>query len=231
MLTAEQMDEVNFSQKGGLVDKLSFRARVNMHKEFIRLVNPGEHETILDVGASAMPAYTASNFLESVVPPQTITAVGLGEDNPIWHEMYPGVEYIQGNALDLPFEDNAYDIVYSHAVIEHVGNFANQVQLIREAIRVAKRAVWITTPYRWHPVEFHTVLPLLHWLPKKLHRYLLTKFGREFFAKEEVLNLLDYTSLSKAVSLCDQEEIKDTKIHMSRFLGFKSNMLLYIDVG
>ncbi|MBI9015336.1 MAG: methyltransferase domain-containing protein [Clostridiales bacterium] len=32
------------------------------------------------------------------------------------------LEYIQGNALEVPFKDNSFDIVSSHTVIEHVQN-------------------------------------------------------------------------------------------------------------
>ena len=39
-----------------------------------------------------------------------------------------------------------------------------------EALRVARRA-FVTTPNRWFPVEVHTRLPLVHWLPERLaHR-------------------------------------------------------------
>ena len=61
---------------------------------------------------------------------------------------------------------------FSNAVIEHVGGRERQRQLVSEAIRVGRR-VFITTPNRRFPVEVHTRLPLVHWLPDAIsHRRL-----------------------------------------------------------
>ena len=52
-------------------------------------------------------------------------------------------------------------------MIEHVGGRDRQRQLVSEAIRVGRR-VFITTPNRRFPIEVHTRLPLVHWLPDAL---------------------------------------------------------------
>ena len=70
-----------------------------------------------------------------------------------------------------------------------------QMRFARELWRVARKGVFVTTPNRWFPVEFHTVLPLLHWLPPPLFRKTLMALGREFFADEQNLNLLSSTGL------------------------------------
>lgn len=46
--------------------------------------------------------------------------------------------YTQANALTLPFEDNAFDIVVSNAVIEHVGDEAAQRRFVAEHARVGR---------------------------------------------------------------------------------------------
>ena len=46
------------------------------------------------------------------------------------------------------------------------------------------------TPYRYFPVEMHTLLALLHWLPVRWHRRLLKRLGLAFWADEANLNLL-----------------------------------------
>jgi ubiquinone/menaquinone biosynthesis C-methylase UbiE len=171
-----------------------------------------------------------SNFLEFAYPNLNITAVGLGEETEVWKKLYPKVPYIKGCALNLPFENNSFDVVYSHAVIEHVGNFENQTRMIKEAIRVARKSVWITTPNRWHPLEFHTILPLIHWLPKKIHRQLLSKLGREYFSNEKVLNLMSEKELYKAIKLQSRYAFMTFKIHRSRFMGFTENLLLHIKI-
>jgi hypothetical protein len=45
--------------------------------------------------------------------------------------------------------------------------------LFRNAPGVARKAFFLTNPNRWCPVEVHTALPPLHWLPKAAYRSLL----------------------------------------------------------
>ena len=95
----------------------------------------------------------------------------------------------------MPFEDNQFDICYSSATIEHVGSKKEQLLFLKESLRVSKKYVFITTPNRFFPIDFHTKLPLIHWLPKKLHRKILNFFNLKFYAKEENLNLLERISI------------------------------------
>ena len=62
----------------------------------------------------------------------------------------------------MPFADDSYDIVVSNAVIEHVGDEADQQRFVSEHTRVGRNWV-ITTPNRWFPVESHTSAVLRHW--------------------------------------------------------------------
>jgi ubiquinone/menaquinone biosynthesis C-methylase UbiE len=229
MLTAEQIDEVSAASKGGLFDKIGMRARAGMHEQFMKLVQP-ESLSILDVGASSSPAFTTSNYLEFAYPTLNITATGLGEETETWKKLYPNVPYIKGCALNLPFEDNSFDVVYSHAVIEHVGNSENQAKMIKEAMRVARKSVWITTPNRGHPFEFHTILPFIHWLPKKIHRRLLSLLGRTYFAEEKILNLMTEKELYTVTKLQSRYGFMNCKIYRSKFIGFTGNLLLHIKI-
>ena len=115
--------------------------------------------------ASARATAAATlNFFEEHYPwPERITALGL-HDGDGFRARYPEIRYVQGDACALPFEDGAFDIVFSNAVIEHVGGRERQRQFVSEALRVGRR-VFITTPNRRFPIEVHTRLPLVHWLP------------------------------------------------------------------
>ena len=110
------------------------------------------------------------NFFEELYPwPERITALGEHAGD-AFRARFPAVRYVQGDALELPFEDAAFDVVFSNAVIEHVGGRDRQEAFVREALRVAPR-VFVTTPNRWFPIEVHTRLPLVHWLPERVtHR-------------------------------------------------------------
>jgi len=102
---------------------------------------------------------------------------------------YPGLTFIQGNGLDMLFEDNSFDLVFSSAVLEHVGSFEKQCRFFNECLRVSRKYVFLTTPNRFYPVEFHTYLPFVHWLPKKIHRKILNLIGQKELALEENLIL------------------------------------------
>ena len=161
-----------------LADAISLRSRRRKLALFLELMRPAAGTTVLDVGADEVSlgepggegGCTTHNYLEEAYPwPVRITALGL-HDGARFRERFPGIAYVQGDACALPFADGAFDVVHSNAVIEHVGRRDRQEALVREALRVGRR-VFVTTPNRWFPVEVHTRLPLVHWLPEPLaHR-------------------------------------------------------------
>ena len=120
------------------------------------------------------------------------------------------------------------DLVISSAVIEHVGNFKNQTNKVRNMIQLSKKYVIITTPNRFFPVEVHTKLPLIHWLPKKMFRKILLSLRMDYFACEKNLNLLDIIELKKILDTFSGEI--SYKIYNIRFLYFVSNFLVICKV-
>ena len=177
-----------------LANAISLRSRRRKFALFMEAMRPTPETTVLDVGVDDFgfgPAVTdhgscgTLNFFEQAYPwPERITALGLHE-GATFTERYPRTRYVQGDAVELPFEAGAFDIVFSNAVIEHVGREPEQRRFVAEALRVAPR-VFITTPNRWFPVEVHTRLPLVHWLPEPLeHR--AYDLARKPWAKENHL--------------------------------------------
>jgi SAM-dependent methyltransferase len=157
----------------GLADRISLRSRRRKFGLFMETMAPTAETTVLDVGVDdfAFGELSANegscetlNFFEDMYPwPERLTALGLHE-GARFRASYPDARYVQGNALELPFEDGSFDVVFSNAVVEHVGGEEEQRRFVAEALRVGRRA-FITTPNRWFPVEVHTRLPLVHWLP------------------------------------------------------------------
>jgi len=155
-----------------LADALSLRSRRRKLGLFLELMAPDATTTVLDVGvdevssgeAGGESGCTTHNFFEERYPwPGRITALGL-HDGARFRERHPEIPYVQGDACALPFPDGAFDVVHSNAVIEHVGGRQRQEAFVREAVRVGRR-VFLTTPNRWFPLEVHTRLPFVHWLP------------------------------------------------------------------
>jgi hypothetical protein len=127
---------------------------------------PRQGERVLDVGVSSMHELENVNYFLSWYPhPEQLTAVGIDDLQPL-HAIHPNVTFVRADGRDLPFEDLAFDVVHSNAVVEHVGGRSEQRAFVAELTRVAK-AGFITTPNRWFPLESHTRLPLVHWLPRR----------------------------------------------------------------
>ena len=173
-----------------LADRISLRSRRRKLGLFLETMQPGPETTVLDVGVDELSFGEGSgcsthNFFEEHYPwPERITAVGL-HDGRAFSQRYPAIPYIRSDACTLPFQDKAFDAYFSNAVIEHVGGHERQRAFVEEALRVAHR-VFVTTPNRWFPVEVHTRLPLVHWLPERAaHR--AYDLARKPWAKENHL--------------------------------------------
>jgi SAM-dependent methyltransferase len=182
-----------------LVDAVSLRSRRKKLRLLLEELQPTAETTILDVGADELgfgegDGCGTLNFLEEMYPwPERITALGLHEGAG-FRERYPGIRYVQGDACALPFDDGEFDIVFSNAVVEHVGDRECQRALVSEAVRVGRR-VLITTPNRWFPVEVHTRLPFVHWLPDALSHPVYRALGMDFATENNLLSGRELASL------------------------------------
>ena len=152
-----------------LADEISLRSRRRKFALFMETMAPTGETTVLDIGADDLGfgdegGCGTLNFFEELYPwPERVTALGITPGDR-FRERYPRIRYVQGDGLELPFADGEFDVVFSNAVVEHVGGREQQRRFVAEALRVARRA-FVTTPNRWFPVEVHTRLPLVHWLP------------------------------------------------------------------
>jgi SAM-dependent methyltransferase len=179
-----------------LADAVSLRSRKRKLRLLVDELRPTAETTVLDVGADELAfgegdGCTTLNFFEELYPwPERITALGL-QDGTGFRSRYPHIDYVQGDACALPFGDDAFDIVFSNAVIEHVGGRERQQRFVSEAVRVGRR-VFLTTPNRAFPLEVHTRLPFVHWLPDSVSHRVYDALGRGF-AKE--IRLLSAGSL------------------------------------
>lgn len=149
-----------------LFKRLSDISRKRKIVLFENTFQPTEQTKILDVGAEIDPNCNSTlQFIDSYPCKRRISAINRSEDHvAIIKQVYPEIDARVGDACALPWCDKYFDIVYSNAVIEHVGDFEKQKLMAKEIMRVGK-AWFITTPNRWYPFEFHMRLPLITWLP------------------------------------------------------------------
>lgn len=219
------MNKENFTLNFGLqkfFDFIVYHHRKKMYESIFTNLEFMSDRKILDIGSTSDTGKSSNAFLY-FFPKNKIISVS---DQLITDETklkFPNVEFVLGDGLSLDFSENSFDIVFSNAVLEHVGKFENVEKFITESYRVSRREVILITPNRWFPLETHTKILFLHWLPKQVFRNLLRILGMNFFSKEENLNLLTSRDLKKILLNIG---IKDYEIQNLRFLGFPSNIVL-----
>jgi SAM-dependent methyltransferase len=151
-----------------VASRVSMRSRERKLQLFLDLLQPGPETTVVDVGVTDAPfgAGSTDNFFEARYPwPERITGVGQTELER-FSAAFPQVRAVRADGRDLPFGNAEFDLAFSNAVVEHVaGGREGQRQFVHELCRVARR-VFVTTPNRRFPLEVHTLLPFVHWLPK-----------------------------------------------------------------
>lgn len=165
------------------------KAREEMFSLFMAEFQPTSSTSVLDLGVSD-EENSEANILEKHYPFQNqLTCAGLGNGRLVLSS-YPGIEYIKIFAGRLlPFRDGAFDIVYSNAVLEHVGGQEERRHFIQEALRIG-RSVFITVPNRWFPIEHHTGIPLMHF-NRHFFRSVLRRTRLKHWTEPRNLEFLD----------------------------------------
>lgn len=196
------------------------KARQRMQERFYEFAKPGPESKVLDLGVTPDVSLPESNyFLQAYPYPERVTATSIENLDDV-KKRFPKIRFMTFPPGRLPFADKEFDVVFCSAVLEHVGSEANQREFVAECFRVA-RQVFLTTPNRYFPIEIHTFIPLIHWLPKPVHRKLLSLFGMSLWAREDHLNLLSAGDLREMAPENCRAEITAVKT-----AGFPSNLIL-----
>lgn len=177
----------------GLAARASLWNRKRKLARFLDELQPGPETTIVDVGVGdtgfdTEPGVALShNFFEAMYPwPERITAVS---DVPLpnFAQEFPQIAPVTASGTNLPFEDDSFDIAFSNAVLEHVGRREEQRRFVHELCRVAPK-VFVSTPNRRFPLEVHTLVPFLHWLPRGARDRAFAALRRDAWEGVELLN-------------------------------------------
>jgi ubiquinone/menaquinone biosynthesis C-methylase UbiE len=128
-------------------------------------------------------------YMASMLDPTAETLMDVGCGNGYWLDyvaehnpklkltgcdLYDNVQlkngnYVKGSVYKLPFEDNAFDIVSCHHVIEHLRDLPDA---IKELKRVARKQLVIVTPrqrYYFYTMDMHlNFYPIASYLQKAI---------------------------------------------------------------
>ena len=170
-------------------------ARRRMYKHFMTTMKPGKDTRILDFGISEIEN-EESNILEKSYPhTHNICCAGIGDGSGIT-KAFPEITYVPITPdQPLPFADKSFDLAYSNAVFEHMGSREARLEILHELSRVAAH-VYITIPNRWFPLEHHTAIPLLHFIPR-LFRVFTRKGKYEYWSVPQNLQFLSLDDLEQ----------------------------------
>jgi hypothetical protein len=196
----------------GLAARASLANRRRKLRLFLEAVGPDEMTSVVDVGVAdagfgdeSGQGYTY-NFFEELYPwPERITAVS---DRPLerFARQFPQLRCVVADGRALPFADGEFDVAFSNAVVEHVGRREEQRRFVHELCRVA-RSVFVTTPNRLFPVEVHTLVPFVHWLPRRAADPIFGALRRDGWRGVELLTpkaLLGLFPADRQVRLLDR---------------------------
>jgi hypothetical protein len=220
--------------KEGYREKLLVAQYRKMFGAFLEFKGDAPNDTVLEVGAASTSLIQTLNYLpawtNSYDRTQTTTFCDIDLPSHVGMHHYPAARrnrYEPTGGRRLPFDDGQFDWVYCNALIEHVGSFERQYELLKELTRVARKGVFVTAGNRWHPMEFNTGLPLLHWLPLAMWRRILKILGKRSWASESVLNPLGSSKLQELTNLLPGKLKSD--IGHIRIFGIKAHFFLMIE--
>lgn len=211
------------SSKFKFLDNIVLKKRKEIFEIIKKNINLNNVNSVLDVGTTSDNLLESSNYLikqlKSIKIKKSISDQKISNDN-FFDITFNGS--ITEN-LNYNFENLRSDLLVCSATIEHLGSLSDIKKGVNNIVNLSNKYFVITTPNRYHPIEFHTKIPFIHFLPKKIHRKLLMLFGHEFFSKEENLNLLSKKNLINLMG--DYKNISYT-INEIKLFGFVSNFII-----
>ena len=130
--------------------------------------HPGRPLRLLDVGGEW--TYWRDMPWQQLLPVE-ITLLNLYKQT-----VCPPFTAVVGDGRDLSrYADRSFDVVYSHSVIGHVGDWTDQQRMARELQRVG-RLVVLQTPNHYFPIDWQTMMPGFHFLPFEAQQWCLDRF-------------------------------------------------------
>ncbi|HVL75630.1 MAG TPA: class I SAM-dependent methyltransferase [Noviherbaspirillum sp.] len=219
-----------------LAREFSRSARARRAEIFRRTFDLNENTRILDLGSESGANIHA--VLEGTpVRPENVYIADI-EDHFLQEgrARYGYVPVLIGESGRLPFPDQFFDIVYCSSVIEHVtvpkeqtwtlysGKAFRSEALKRQKefaaeIRRLGKQYYVQTPYRHFPIESHSWLPFVGWLPRPVLIPVLHATNTFWVKKTEpdwyLLDKREMSELFPEARLVDEKSFGFTKSMMA----------------
>jgi ubiquinone/menaquinone biosynthesis C-methylase UbiE len=210
------------------LDKFLIKILLNYREFFFKVFEDNIPYTkdvkVLDIGTTGSITEQDNIFIKKFRYKKNLTCLS-NQNLDDLKSIYPEVKFILSDGRNVELDDNSFEIVHSNATIEHVGTSEDQINFLKECVRVSKKYVFLQTPNKFFPIEFHTKIPLLHFLPDFIFRKILKVIGMNYYSDIKNLNLLSQKDLLNFLKIL---KINDFKIIKCKLLFFTSNLILII---
>ncbi len=177
-----------------------------------------ETMSVVDLGGRA------ESWLRAPVRPAAVHLINLEpqpSDPPSW------IRADQADICDLPghIASGAYDLVFSNAVIEHVGGHAQRLRFADTVHKLANRH-WIQTPYRYFPIEPHWLFPGFQFLPLTVRGEISRRWP---LVHTQSVSHADGVRAALEVELLSRTEMAvyfpDSELRLERALGMVKSLI------
>jgi hypothetical protein len=198
-----------------LSDHIFIRFRRRRMHRFFALFSPSREARVLDIGGTPQ-TWSSESGAHAVFP---VTLINIRSNGRFEGGRFTSIE---GDATQLPFADNAFDIAFSNSVIEHVATWEKQQAFAREARRVAGK-LWIQTPARSFPIEAHLLAPYIQYLPRSLQHRIARWTPRGLLQPDVVHEIVDEVRLLTYREV--QQLFPDCRILKERLFGLTKSYI------
>ena len=121
--------------------------------EIRRILRELETRTLLDAGCG--PGTELTGYKESAMRIDYTGIDGSQRMISLARQRHPSASFIRGSLSELPFNDKSFDVVLLKHILEHQTDYQ---PLVKEAVRVSRKAVIINHFHRLLPFSFHVML-------------------------------------------------------------------------
>jgi hypothetical protein len=221
------------------VDTLMQTARRESHEKRARVFRDsfviGPSTRVLAMGAGDGAA-VAAVLVGTGAQPTNVYLAGVNSDFlEQGHRRYGFVPVAIPESGLLPFEDGFFDIVFCASTLEHIQlpetdawgiqtdeelrqRALPQQRAVAEEIRRLGRGYYVQTPNKWFPIESHTWLPFIAYLPRPWQLQVISWTNRYWIKRTRpewsLLTVPDMQSL-----------FPDATIRRERFLGLTKSIM------
>lgn len=173
---------------------------------------------VIDLGG------TVSSWERAEVRPKHVTVLSLepeGAEGISWIDAH----YADACNVSAALADLRGDVVFSNAVLEHVGGVERRQRFVDTVHRLAPLH-WVQTPYRYFPIEPHWLFPGFQFLPVAARVEISRRWKLVHTPNTDYQAMLDAVLSVELVGLAEFRHLfPDSEIRHERFAGLTKSII------